>query len=682
MSIKNINHKTKNRLFSAIIFSVICALIITFGIYITSQSSVDKEKKASADVIYHDNRFAIGGSPTVSQYLNFRWYYNWGNTARNNEYGLAEGRGQKTFLVVGKLDDIDNPHRSEPEYYQFINNIPDHDSINLNRVRDNAQAHPGAYWAIGNEPDLNPFMLPSAYAKWFRGFENNIRQYDPNAKISIGGLYYAYYPFTENAANICPCPDVQNCPQWRYCAMMEDSIQGFNGTTYSAPDLLNTSSPQIVKNNAWFYLFREFYKVSDPNGRYPRIDWWNIHVYPQNFAPGVELSTYLSQAQRGIDNFRSFIDTTNEPNKPLFVTEFAILWQPCQDFSNLNPTATQFQHCSAAFDNNPLQKDFMNSMVQYFTSTRKAQRWFWFYGGHSSLFPHMNNKDATHDIFTDSGTTNLTPLGTYYASLATSGSQFADTIPPSIQGVNINAVNATTINIAFTADDGISTNPKNSGAIEYWFGANSMPIVDFTTVPNIANWKSVARFADNIEYTLTLDSVPSGDYYLNYFVEDAAGNRTLIQNSLISNGPSPSPSISPTQSPTNSPTLSPTGSPSQSPTNSPTLSPTGSPSQSPTNSPTLSPTGSPSQSPTNSPTLSPTTTPAPTPTSCGNMDGTNDSKIDIMDFPGFKNVYNHECTSEIINPSPCGKRDSNYDNRIDIMDFVIFIEKYKETSCQ
>lgn len=81
--------------------------------------------------------------------------------------------------------------------------------------------------------------------------------------------------------------------------------------------------------------------------------------------------------------------------------------------------------------------------------------------------------------------------------------------------------------------------------------------------------------------------------------------------------------------------------------------------------------------------VSPATNPSPTPTpvtdniyvTCGAIDVNTDNRIDFIDYPPFRSVYNHICT-DTPPAVGCGGKDTNADGLINYLDLFYFTNNY------
>lgn len=149
-------------------------------------------------------------------------------------------------------------------------------------LRARAARHPGAAWAIGNEPNtgLQDNLSPRAYAAFFDRVVTAIRAGDPSARIVA--------PNTLNFDFRC-----------RGCA--GDDLTG----------------------REWIDGFRAAYR--DVRGREPPIDIWGIHAYEIDWIDPPMTDVSVLQAQ--LEGLRSYLDRIPaHRGRPIWLTEFAIIW--------------------------------------------------------------------------------------------------------------------------------------------------------------------------------------------------------------------------------------------------------------------------------------------------------------------------------------------------------------------
>lgn len=149
-------------------------------------------------------------------------------------------------------------------------------------LRAQAARHPGAAWAIGNEPNtgLQDNLSPRAYAVFFDRVVSAIRAGDPSARIVA--------PNTLNFDFRC-----------RGCA--GDDLTG----------------------REWIDGFRAAYR--ELRGTEPPIDIWGVHAYEIDWIDPP--MTDASVMQKQLEGLRAYLNTIPaHRGRPIWLTEFAIIW--------------------------------------------------------------------------------------------------------------------------------------------------------------------------------------------------------------------------------------------------------------------------------------------------------------------------------------------------------------------
>lgn len=149
-------------------------------------------------------------------------------------------------------------------------------------LRAQAARHPGAAWAIGNEPNtgLQDNLSPRAYAAFFDRVVTAIRSGDPSARIVA--------PNTLNFDFRC-----------RGCAGND------------------------LTGREWIDGFRAAYR--ELRGTEPPIDIWGIHAYDIDWIDPP--MTDVSVMQDQLEGLRAYLDSIPaHRGRPIWLTEFAIIW--------------------------------------------------------------------------------------------------------------------------------------------------------------------------------------------------------------------------------------------------------------------------------------------------------------------------------------------------------------------
>ncbi len=109
----------------------------------------------------------------------------------------------------------------------------------------------------------------------------------------------------------------------------------------------------------WAQAFREAYHQK--YGRYPRVDGWNIHNYI--LEPGLDPYD-VGEFQRRILAFQRWTETIGDGHKPLFLTEFGVLYgSGC---------------CGRPIDPPDRIQAFMHEAVRWLVDSEIVTCWAWF----------------------------------------------------------------------------------------------------------------------------------------------------------------------------------------------------------------------------------------------------------------------------------------------------------------
>ena len=167
------------------------------------------------------------------------------------------------------------------------------------------RGHPGAWWILGNEPNdpAQDNLSPAQYAALYADFYRQARQADPTAHLLPAGIANA---------------------DWH-----------------------------------WAQAFREEYHRL--TGGYPVVDGWNIH----NYILDQEHDPYDSaEFKRRIVSFRQWQAGIGDGPKPLFLTEFGVLYGAgC---------------CERPLDPPEKGAVFMVETITWLAETDYVQYWAWF----------------------------------------------------------------------------------------------------------------------------------------------------------------------------------------------------------------------------------------------------------------------------------------------------------------
>jgi len=141
----------------------------------------------------------------------------------------------------------------------------------------------------------------------------------------------------------------------------------------------------------WAEAFREAFR--EKYGRYPRVDGWNIHNYI--LEPGLDPYD-VGEFQRRILAFHRWMESIGDGQKPLFLTEFGVLYgDGC---------------CGRPVDPPEKIQSFMRRATRWLIDSEIVTCWAWF----STYFDLYNG-----DLMTKEG--DLTDLGVTYRELVQGG---------------------------------------------------------------------------------------------------------------------------------------------------------------------------------------------------------------------------------------------------------------------
>lgn len=189
-----------------------------------------------------------------------------------------------------------------------------------------ARSHRGEWWQFGNEPnDPNQDNLsPSDYARRFHDFYFSLKRTDPGARIVAAGIADA---------------------DWK-----------------------------------WADAFRESYRAQF--GRYPHVDGWSIHDY---LLDRCEDATDSEKFKARIVAFRNWMTRIGEPDRPLLLTEYGVVYgSGCCECPLIPPAETVA---------------FMETTTRWLIQSRLVQSWAW--------FSIRSGGRYNGDLFTDQGEPTL-----------------------------------------------------------------------------------------------------------------------------------------------------------------------------------------------------------------------------------------------------------------------------------
>ena len=127
--------------------------------------------------------------------------------------------------------------------------------------------------------------------------------------------------------------------------------------------------PAGVSNADWRWLDQFRAEYQRLYGEYPPADGWNIH----NYLLEAELDPYdVAEFKRRIIGFRHWMMEIGEADKPLFLTEFGVLYgSGC---------------CGRPVDPPSKTVDYMRETVAWLAETGYVQHWAWFIANNAREF--------------------------------------------------------------------------------------------------------------------------------------------------------------------------------------------------------------------------------------------------------------------------------------------------------
>ncbi len=273
----------------------------------------------------------LGLQPYDLSWFNLGWYLDWGvNTQPPEPYGIE-------YVQVIRL-----MQTTTPPYYALV------EPASWGELAALVQARPNDLYMVGNEPD-SPFqdnMCPAAYVSAYHDVYAFIKGISPSTPVGIGGI-------------------VQPTPvRFRYL----DTIWNTYQISYSQ--------------------------------RLP-TDFWNIHAFilnetggwgafiPPCTDPAGAVTIGLDELDRmdifisRLQDFRQWMAAKGEREKPLYITEYGILFPEDYGYPNI-----------------PRVRDFMYATFDYFLGPQSisptigyprdnnhlVQRWIWFSLAHDPYY--------------------------------------------------------------------------------------------------------------------------------------------------------------------------------------------------------------------------------------------------------------------------------------------------------
>ena len=291
-----------------------------------------------------------------------------GITGRPEDIGEALAAGLRFGNYSGWRVRVDPPVPEGVTFWQVIRVNEEGVLVTWDELERAIAANPGAYWIIGNEPDVvvQDNVTPQRYADLYHLLYTFIKERDPSARVVIGGVSQ-------------PTP-----LRLAYLDIVLDTYR----ETYGRP------MPVDVWNVHAFILREE-------------RDSWGIGIPPgmsDDLAIRYEVEDHGDMAifRQNMVNFRAWMAERGYADRPLVVSEYGFLMP--HDFG--------FPPEQVA--------DFMTATFDYFLTARNetgyppddhrlVQWWFWF------VFDDTQEPFSASFLY-DGNAGRLTPLGETYVA--------------------------------------------------------------------------------------------------------------------------------------------------------------------------------------------------------------------------------------------------------------------------
>jgi hypothetical protein len=245
-------------------------------------------------------------------------------------------------MVRLKGRDCGYPDCPTPEYWNEATITPPLTEEGLGSVVD---SNPGAVWLIGNEPDRVYGMddvLPSQYAQAYREAYAFIKERDPSAQLAIGSV-------------VVPTP-----LRLQYLDMILDEY--VNRYDHFMPVDIWTTHVHMVQE------VRDSWGAEIP----PGIDEDTGVLFSK--SQHADLGTF----KQLVIDFRAWMKAHGQQDKPLYITEFGILWPDwlVDEFGDPfdEPRVIDFMYQTMTW-----MDDYADPSLGYPVDThRLIQRWNWY----------------------------------------------------------------------------------------------------------------------------------------------------------------------------------------------------------------------------------------------------------------------------------------------------------------
>jgi hypothetical protein len=347
----------------------------------------------------------------------------------------------------------------------------------LDTLASRVANQPGMLWLIGNEIDRRDWsgggqdeMTAELYATAFHEIRDVIKTADPTAKIGIAGV-------------------IQATPlRLEYLDRIWDSYQAQYG-----------------------------YPMGND------IDVWNVHGFilrevrgkwGADTPPGIETSGFLAGAsydaviaahhdiayfQQFIEAFRTWMDDHGERNKPLFITEYGIL------YGSLGISTAEINAFMSATSDYLL--DAQDDTTGYpADENRLVQGWVWYSLNDNSSVYH-------HGALFDSTTKNLTALGNAWQAYVSDPANPLASLPqrnllvtnlrasPNPVPIPVGGSRAVTLRVDVANSGNTKTSTENNIVVNFWDGEPGSNLIASRTVEDISGCSGIRTVAAEWEIT-------------------------------------------------------------------------------------------------------------------------------------------------------------------------------------
>ncbi len=378
---------------------VIILLLVAFINPHTNYSSV---QAIEPEPLYEQiDRFGITAPLGVVGYdlseIHATSYLDWGKESSSVPEGVEYIHVLKMrFVPVAK--DNSTGDSDEAAYQSFILDLPDLISRN-----------PESVWIIGNEPDrkaMQDDLTPEKYAERFYEVAKIIRNTDSTAKIGFGSI-------------------VQPTPiRIRYLQRSLERLHSIAEENENPMDLIDIwTIHNFILNEEYIRDDLDYWGAEIPPGFSCPEDCYDAFIV-NDFNYSVTYSIEIFSER--INNFRDWLKTIGEQNKPLWITEYGSLFpdwevETCyEDQDNCSPRYPPYEEWPLGSDNIQFMIDTFNFLLYAsdfgtglpIDEYKLVQRWYWYslngyvkryplsltdpkysYGG--SLYDPDNNRQIT-----------------------------------------------------------------------------------------------------------------------------------------------------------------------------------------------------------------------------------------------------------------------------------------------